>query len=580
MKIAVVGEGPVGLVIILNLVYHLKHNNNNNCEIYWHKKRADEYLRRHTINIDLFVLKDLESLITQCQNCLAKQDINNKNDTEFHTSINCIETLLNKHINRDGVTIKDMDSFDLKATYNYDHVFLADGFASTTRTKFIYNGVKHAPLSIAFKNPILALYKNVKENGPGVLEGCNITKEQYKTMYTVDILKEKGLDLGQIGALISLVYQIHSKCDAYIKVFEQIKNDPNNEDFVEKYNDFENKYNYNKQGKCKNLWIEGFNNFDVFVELFTKTLGVILYKNNIDKIIKTMHGASTKKINKNDDNLYNMIRDDINNNTTNILTLFEQYKNFAYNELSTDEYRNKIFLLHGVTPSSECFGLSFNDSREPLLQFCKKINETYYYLIGDSCCGYPPGISLQVGFEDAFKLITLFVSKFVKSNSINSTSNNINKYNEICRKHEINKNDCFILASPPQGCNKFEENTVNNYMFKGGFKKSEDTEDIRNNTEKSLSELREMFFDKITNMSKFSCEDNIIDIYNNYQLTRFFNKIIEIICKENFIYTGGSKKLNKSNKSNKKKSNKYTKSKSKTKKNKNKKTKIKRKRQN
>ena len=86
-----------------------------------------------------------------------------------------------------------MNSFDLKTTYSYDHVFLADGFASTTRSKFIYNGVKQAPLSISFKNPILALYKNVKENVPGVLEGCNITKDQYKTMYTIDILKKRGL---------------------------------------------------------------------------------------------------------------------------------------------------------------------------------------------------------------------------------------------------------------------------------------------------------------------------------------------------------------------------------------------------
>ena len=87
LKIAIVGEGPSGLLCILCLLKY-KIDNDLDFEISWYKKR-NNYTRRHIVNISKDLVKKINNILQDCDECIK---VNNNN--KLLLSISCFEKLL------------------------------------------------------------------------------------------------------------------------------------------------------------------------------------------------------------------------------------------------------------------------------------------------------------------------------------------------------------------------------------------------------------------------------------------------------------------------------------------------------
>ena len=557
VNIGIVGEGPIGIVTILNLIYYLKKNNITNTQIFWHKKKTD-YTRRHTINVNLFVLKEIEKLFEDCKNCnnnnkiLKKNNkVNAKNENIYYTSINCFETLLNEKIKQHKSNINIINQTEFKSldenSISYHHIFFADGFNSTSRKNFIFDSKNpYKALKIDLKTPILVLYTNISNssNNKELTSTCKFNEKSNNVIYTNEYFKSNkiDLDIDEITALISLIYGIHNKLDL-IKNNENINNLslPNN--FLSKYTQ-------------SNLWVTGFKNLDTFKDLFNDTKEFIV-DNQVNSIILENKNEEypfiTQISNKNITTFDKILYDNIKNNKALVDILLQKYFAFVYTIILN---RNDLFLLHSVNPSSDCFGITFNDNvvndngennynkNNISLNFCKKLNNSnsktminatgvstnnspICYLIGDSACAYPPGVSLQEGIKDIFILIKLFINKIYMKNKEQEIDN-----------FDLNVNECNKL-------------TTNEFEFKGGYVKNSELNNNAHNITNLVSYLNTLNFnndnDNDNNIDNDNNnEKNLIKIYNNYLVKRYFKKIFELICDVNFKYSGGfrnSKKL-------------------------------------
>jgi hypothetical protein len=76
-KIAVVGDGPIGNIVIAKLLieHHRNNNNKNNIEItHYTSERVSEngYKRRHILFITEELVAELEDHVLECEKCLTK----------------------------------------------------------------------------------------------------------------------------------------------------------------------------------------------------------------------------------------------------------------------------------------------------------------------------------------------------------------------------------------------------------------------------------------------------------------------------------------------------------------------------
>jgi hypothetical protein len=508
MNICIVGEGPVGLVTSL-LFSHFKNKYNiDNLNIVLYKSRRS-FDRRHVININKNLVKEIEKLIASCNSCLSG-DSSVEIEEEI-MSINCLETILYQNIDKKIIQIMENTQFneDEQLTNHYNHIFLCDGYNSKNRSYFIYNSINYSPTKcIFFDNAILTLYTNLTPLGSPVSDDC-IDNHSEKKMFNTSEIVDFGIDFNRLIALISIVYNINLRIDSL-----PVKPDIT----IIK----------------KNLWVSGFIDFNDFNNLFTNTIKYLIETPD-NKVIFDVFRTHDVSISYNTKYLLE--------NKIEMNNIFSKYSDFIKTELIKKESQDKPFMVHSITPNCTSYGIILDDNESKLL-YCKKIAEKEYaWLVGDSANGYPGGYGLSNGIKDAFYL----VKQFLKTNIL-TLNTNISEvpiefttfsYDipELFSCDSLNKRYLSNLLTSRIVCDY-----VKNLKFVGGYNNS-----LQNDNLKTISYIM-----SIINSKTCAENDDLLDLYNLYQVNNFFNNIVLIFCKE---VSGGNIKKNKYK--NKSKSNKF-----------------------
>ena len=515
MKICVVGEGPVGLVITLLFIYYKKKYNLNDMNIFLYKSRPS-FERRHVININKDIMEEIEGLISNCSHCLLKE-FSESTQEQITMSINCLETILYDKIDKDLVTIIPRTNFNEDEQYknNYEHLFLCDGFQSKNRTSFVYDHKNYSPIKcVFFDKVILVFYTNLSPVGTPVTEDC-INNVAEKKMFNAEELSAFNVDFDMLVAMISIIYNINNRYNSLPK--------------IEGVNLIE-----------RNLWGSGFQNYDEFVTIFEETI---------------KYFSSTTENNV----IFNVFRIFNVNMTDNMKYLFENksalrqvynnYKLFIKSELDKKNASTTSFMVHCVTPNCVSHGIILDDNTKKLL-FCQKVKrDTYAWLVGDSANAYPPGYSLVLGLKDAFFLVKQFLKlNFKTVSEFNELPDLPLDYNLFsCNKATRRYTENFMTL--PKTCEY-----VKNLKFVDGYINSNRVE---NDKLKSMSDIMTIIKSKkcanLIIKPDLNVNEELVYIYNLYQLNNFFNNIITIFCQES---VGGKRGKRKNNKKQKGKTNK------------------------
>jgi len=503
MNIAIVGEGPIGAIVCIFFIYYKLNFQLDDLNIYFYKSR-NTFKRRHIVKINKNVLQDIEKLIDSCVDCLT---VNNNNQI-IDLSIRCLEFLLHKNINNTYVNIIEKKFTEKDNIENiYQNIFLCDGFASNNRLFYVYNNIKYKPLRMVFTSPVLILYGNLDLSDAPINPTC-INNTVVKKQYFSPELLTYGIEMNLLVAFISIIYNINFKYNTFSKFLPDSKM------------------------RESNLWVEGYNNYQNFLDIFTAT---IEYLNNLDDNVVLSIFNETNVFISPDVSL-------VLKNKNMIPDIFDKYKNFLKQELTKIDSVDKPFIIHNVMPNCTTFGVILDDSVETLV-FARTNPEMGYtsWLIGDSANSYPPGVSLQNGIKDVFTLVPIFIkTNFLPDTDVPLLNNEL--FN--CQ------NSKYVFNQTPI-CK-----TLSEFKFSGGYL----FDDEANKNELPISQVIEKIQGKICS------DDGLVNIYNNYQLNNFFTNLIDYICKNNPLVTTGGKNKNKNKNKNK------TNKKNKHKKNKNKKT--------
>ena len=505
MNIAVVGEGPIGAIVCLFFVYYKLNFNITDLQIYFYKSRKT-FKRRHIVKVSKNMLKDIEKLINSCLNCLT----HNNNNKIIDLSIRCLEYLLHKNIDSKYVEIIEKKFTENNNINNdYQHIFLCDGFASSNRLFYIYDNINYKPLRMVINTPILILYGNLDLSEAPINIVC-INSSVIKKQFFGEQLIPYEIDINMLAAFISIIYNINFK-----------------------YNDFNSIIPGNENMKEINLWVEGYTNYQNFIDIFNNTID---YFQQLDEdIIINIFEKNNTFISH---DILSILKD-----KSLVHNIFEKYKNFLLEELKRINGVNNPFIIHNVMPNCTTFGIILDDSVETLV-FAKKntINNYTSWLIGDSANSYPPGVSLQNGIKDVFSLIPNFIkTEFLPDLVVPFLENSL-----------FNCENGFYINEKTNICRKLSD-----FRFTGGYLFNND---IMNNKQINIHELLK----KIE--SKKCSDDNLVNIYNNYQLNNFFSNLINYICNNmllNVPNKGGKIKIKNKN-TKRKKNNKNNKNKTKS----------------
>lgn len=252
----------------------------------------------------------------------------------------------------------------------------------------------------------------------------------------------------------------------------------------------------------KNLWIDGFQNYEEFNTIF-KTAQTKISELKKEDIIKIW------KYNKLSVNAQNEI---YLNNLPKFNYDLEKYIDFINSQLVAKKASKRNFILHAVMPNCTSFGIILDDTYKNLY-FAKILNDkTSLYLIGDSSAAYPPGYSMEIGMLTIFKFMPIFLKKLFPE----KINDDIPIY--IDSKLEIGNG---ILENPDlinEVCN-----SINTLEFKGGFIKDKDSENTKS---KNIKEII-----RIIN-TKEKLKNILIDTYNEIQLNTFILSLIKINCND------------------------------------------------
>jgi len=166
-KIAVVGDGPIGNIVIAKLLiehYKNKDKNQNNIEItHYRSERCNSkgYTRRHVLFITDKLVEELQKNVLICDECLTnianKQELTEKLTKEYLInrkkllfSTRLLEQTLLTHIENKSKTYceglkcvfeYEVNTADSKPDYSkFDYVFFAIGTnAGEIRNEYFYN---------------------------------------------------------------------------------------------------------------------------------------------------------------------------------------------------------------------------------------------------------------------------------------------------------------------------------------------------------------------------------------------------------------------------------------------------------
>ena len=243
-KIAVVGDGPIGNLVIAKLLIEHYNNytkHNNNIEItHYRSERCDTkgYTRRHVLFITDELVKELEDHVLNCTNCLTdianvqtltEDDVPDRQKLLFSTRL--LEQTLLTHIENSSNTFcesptcvfkNEVNKGDSKPDYSkFNYVFFAIGTnAGAIRKKYFYytkNDVVNVKITTPLAEPIVAFYSELgtpkeKIKAPEMEDDKNskiliITKER---------LKSNGINVYDLLDFVTIIYNFYDKIQIFL----------------------------------------------------------------------------------------------------------------------------------------------------------------------------------------------------------------------------------------------------------------------------------------------------------------------------------------------------------------------------
>ena len=443
ISIAVVGDGPIGNLVIAKLLIE-HHKNKHDIKITHHTSnrfKEHGYTRRHILFITDKLVRNLEKNILECENCLYNVSNNQKLTEETHKdrikllfSTRVLEQTLLNHINETKdkycnspkcifTNIVNNDKDDDYNYYNYDYVFFAIGNNSPNiRKKIFYdsdtNDLNTIKIIADETEPIVAFYL---ELGP-ILSTTTIfdnDKKSFITLVNKTKLSDNDIDIYDLDIFVNIIYTFHDKFEGFIK---NLPKDETKKTILE--SEFVKKILY----QSSNLSLEGYLNFTNYIYKFTLAINTMqfIFKNKIifDLYINHIRGKiRTHQINAKSLDMY----DKIINNNIYINDLLLNYSNLILKLLnniidkdtcflnkSSKKCLDRTFLVNIVQQSLNSYGIiNYNK-----LVYAAKKEKTNFFMIGDMSNAYTPGISLEIGINFVNYIIPMFYNFYIAKNKI------------------------------------------------------------------------------------------------------------------------------------------------------------------
>ena len=467
IKIGVVGDGPIGnLVVAKLLIEHGRHNNGkNNIEItHFTSNRVLErgYSRRHVLFITEELVYELEKNVLDCNNCLIKisnEQILNEDDEigqKFLFSTRLLENIIERELNNNNSKycttkcifkkkpnlIEDSKPPDyFKEDLHY--IFFATGTNSPSlRHKYFYDEETHEDTTVKIiapqSNPIVVFYTHLAPsslNTPEEMAAQDI-KSQIKII-TEEELNDSKVNLNDLENKVTIIYMFYT----YIKEFiKKIKTDvtinldahPHIKDIIN-FIDTDTDYN-----KSNNLALMGYENFKDYTKKIVYAVGTLqrifkhdyigndtdITKNSKDLLFdKYMDFLQEKRmrthvINSDTKNVYRKL---INTAKSWAETTLQPYSVFIYklleqkyntcpmpNDENAASCINQKFLVNIVQQSLNSYGITNNK-----LVYAVKKQQINFFMIGDIANAYSAGISVEIGFRFVNYIIPMFYNFYI-----------------------------------------------------------------------------------------------------------------------------------------------------------------------
>ena len=503
-KIAVVGDGPIGNIVIANLLIEHHKNNieNKNIEITHYtseRVRQKGYTRRHILFITDKLVDVLETNVLNCKKCLYNaannqklhEDYANREKLLFSTRV--LENILFNQNNTNKntycsapkctFTISINNDKDIPDYYKYDYVFFAIGSNSTAvRKKYLYNDIDNNTIKIIANEtePIVAFYSNLGN----VNSSSKMFDEDKKSLITLvnkQKLDEANINIYELDIFANIIYAFHDKFDAFIETLDKTQKDTilANQLIIELYSK-------------KNLSLDGYLNFNDYLYKFTLAINTMRYlfinKDLYNKYIEYIKDANIRvhQINKVSLQMYK----DIINNDESINNLLLNYSKLIINLLNDiskndnqsctlDDEKSisqncfdRTFLVNIVQQSLNSYGIISNNK----LAYANKKNTTKFFMIGDMANAYTPGISVEIGINFVNYIIPIFYNFY------------INEDKTILNCSELNIVEILDDLLSDKYSNLLNRK-INNGNQDTEFTLKDLIENIRNNYESNLIEL-------------------------------------------------------------------------------------------
>jgi len=320
------------------------------------------------------------------------------------------------------------------------------------------------------------LYTNIKSIESTIDVNCFKDKVDKMEYYRKDI----GENFDDMFLLVSIIYNV----SIYFDVIDKTK-------------------------VSKNYWTLGFSNYENFETSFNDVIDYLKTSDVDNTIIPKIKEKNHKVVT---DGFTEYIK-----NNEKLKEIFDKYKKFVSDELTKIKSMDKPFMFHSVKPNFTTYGIVLEDGVNELM-FAKKINNSYYYLLGETATAYPSGTSVTIAFKDTFYITQLLINRLLKANENEAilTSTDIEQVVK-CENGKIKiKRDYF---------NDCDEQKFDTFDFFGGYSLDKDAEN------KQIRRLTEII--NIIEEKKICSDEknSIVATYNLYQLNNFFYYLKNIICK-------------------------------------------------
>lgn len=541
IKIGVIGDGPIGNIVVAKLIIEHWKNTERNSKIinitHHTSIRANikGYERRHILFITEELVDILEENILLCEQCLKDisndQKITQETDNILlfstrvleETLLQYTETNKNKYCSNSKCTflsVKFDTSSKIPDNYdNYDYIFFATGTNSgSLRKKYFYkdddistgNTVK---IISNESEPIVIFYSKLGTQNK-TNEGRKLHDEDKESIIRIinkDELKNNNINNFQLEVFVNIIYVFHDKFKSFV----------NENNDIEIFKDEIVKSLFEKD----NLSLNGYFNFNDYLFKFTTAINIIqaIFSNKdiFDKYISYIKNADIRSHPINDKFLYiynqiiinsPLIKDLLLNYSKLIIKILNQiYRNPELclssntNFIMSQECLEHTFLVNVVGQSLNSYGIVKSNK----LVYSSIYNNTKCFIIGDMANAYSPGISVEIGINFVNYIIPIFYNFYINGNK--------NIYN--CQ--ELNIVDILddLLSS--------EYNELLDKKICG---------DNSKNGEIELRQLIINIKDNYKNNLKDLCDDEDIFLtYYNIVLLIQFVKNVDLILKNNNI---------------------------------------------